>query len=212
MGSWTTWLVALAAFGAGVFWWWLFEYVLHRWAFHEMRGKGIGSREHLEHHVKASWSYDHLLGLVWFGILLTGFGWGVLAAWLVNPAVGWGFGLGWAIAYYFYEWEHRAAHLRPPATSWHRWLRKHHFHHHFGHPMRNHGVSIPLWDIVFGTLDRPERVKVPRRLAMPWLLDEHGEVLPEFAADYELVGSAHTDLRQEQIDRARAFANLTPTS
>ena len=78
--------------------------------------------------------------------------------------------------------------------------------------MRNHGVSIPLWDIVFGTLDRPERVRVPRRLAMPWLVDEQGEVRPEFADDYELVGSADADARQEQIDRARAFANMTPTS
>jgi hypothetical protein len=47
---------------------------------------------------------------------------------------------------------------------------------------------------------------------MPWLLDEHGEVKPEFADDYELVGSAAaTDERQSAIDKARAYANLVPT-
>ena len=200
------------AFLAGVFWWWLFEYVLHRWAFHEMKGKGIGSREHLEHHVKASWSFDYLLGLVWFGILLTGAVWGLLAAWVTSPAVGWGFGVGWALAYYFYEWEHRAAHLRPPSNQWHRWLRKHHFHHHFGHPLSNQGVTISLWDHVFRTDEDPGKVQVPRRLAMVWLLDEDGEVKPEYADDYELVGSAAaTDERQAAIDKARAYANLIPT-
>ncbi|HKY16189.1 MAG TPA: sterol desaturase family protein [Microthrixaceae bacterium] len=201
-----------AGFVAGAFWWFLFEYVLHRWAFHAMRGVGIGSREHLEHHVKASWSFDWLLGLVWFGIALTGVAWGVAAGLLTQAAIGWGVGLGWALAYYFYEWHHRAAHLRGPRNGWEAWLRKHHFQHHFGHPMMNQGVTIPLWDIVFRTRSRPERVRVPRRLAMPWLIDEHGGVRPEYAADYEVVGTERAGERQEQIDRARAFANLTPVS
>ena len=203
-------MAGVGAFAAGAFWWWLWEYLLHRFAFHEMKGKGIGSREHLNHHVKASWQYDHLLGLVWFGILLTGAGWGLLFGWATTPAAGVGFGLGWALAYYFYEFEHRAAHLKAPRNRWHAWLRKHHFHHHFGHPMENHGVTMPLWDVVFGTLSRPDTVKVPRRLAMPWLLDEDGELRPEFATDYELVGSPDHGERQEMIDKARAYANLTP--
>jgi hypothetical protein len=72
-------------------------------------------------------------------------------------------------------------------------------------------VTISLWDHVFRTDEDPDVVRVPRRLAMPWLLDEHGEVRPEFAADYELVGSPELDERQAAIDRARAFANLVPT-
>ena len=38
----------LVLVGAGL--WTVGEYVLHRFAFHERRGKNYGSREHLRHH------------------------------------------------------------------------------------------------------------------------------------------------------------------
>jgi sterol desaturase/sphingolipid hydroxylase (fatty acid hydroxylase superfamily) len=206
-----TLLGTVAAAAAGVFVWFFFEYVLHRFAFHELRGWGIGSREHLNHHVRASWVFDRMILLAWLGVLLAGFGWGRAADVLFDRWIGIGFGAGWVYGYFFYEWHHRAAHLRGPRNRWEAWLRKHHFHHHFGHPLSNQGVSISLWDHVFGTDEDPDRVRVPRRLAMPWLLDERGEVRPEYAADYELVGSPDLDERQASIDRARAFANLVPT-
>jgi hypothetical protein len=202
--------VVLAA-AAGAFLWFFFEYVLHRFAFHEMKGKGIGSREHLNHHVRASWVFDPVILFAWFGVVLAGVGWGDAARRLFDVPVGIAFGSGWVVGYFFYEWHHRQAHLRAPRNQWETWLRKHHFHHHFGHPLSNQGVTISLWDHVFGTDEDPEKVRVPRRLAMPWLLDEHGEVKPEFADDYELVGSPDLDERQAAIDRARAFANLVPT-
>lgn len=203
-------VMGVGAFAGGVFTWWFFEYVLHRFAFHEQKGRNLGSREHLEHHVKASWSFDPVITLAWLGVVLAGLGWARLVGWLTSPALGWPLGAGWVVGYFFYEWHHRAAHVRGPRNRWEAWLRRHHFHHHFGHPLTNQGVTVPLWDHVFGTYQRPDRVRVPRRLAMPWLLDEHGEVRPEYAGDYELVGTASTDERQEQLDRARAFANLTP--
>jgi hypothetical protein len=199
------------SFAGGVFLWWFFEYVLHRFAFHQMKGVGIGSREHLEHHVTAGWNFDWLIALVWLGVAIAGFGWGALALRLWgSAAVAWGVGVGWALGYYFYEYEHWRAHKRAPRNAWERWLRKHHFHHHFGHPLHNQGVTVPIWDVVFRTMDRPDVVRVPRRLAMPWLVDEQGEVRPEYAADYVLVGSPDDAERQVQLDRARAFANLEP--
>jgi hypothetical protein len=45
---------------------------------------------------------------------------------------------------------------------------------------------------------------------MPWLVDESGEIRPEYAADYVLVGDPDPDGQKARIDRARAFANLTP--
>jgi hypothetical protein len=77
--------------------------------------------------------------------------------------------------------------------------------------MSNHGVSMPLWDHVFGTHRAPGRIRVPRRLALPWMLDADGELRPEFAEDYELVGRDVLDDRQAAIDRARAFASQAPT-
>ena len=76
--------------------------------------------------------------------------------------------------------------------------------------MRNHGVTTAFWDRVFGTLDEPELVTVPRRMAMPWLVDADGALRPEYAADYVLVGAATLDDRLASLDRARAFASQAP--
>ncbi len=202
---------ALVAFLAGWFLWTLGEYVLHRFAMHELHGKGIMSREHLEHHVHSSWNFGSTLLLAWLGVVLVGFGLWTPIGWLVGgPVVGLALGAGWIVGYFTYEYQHAVAHRRPPTGRYSTWLRRHHFHHHFGHPMANHGVSVPWWDKVFGTYEAPGQVRVPRRLALPWLVDEDGEVRPEFAADYVLVGSATTDERQAGIDRARAFASVAP--
>ena len=208
--SWA-WLVPFAIAGAGL--WTLGEYVLHRFTMHELKGKGILSREHLMHHVRATWGFDPLLALAWLGVILVGFlVWGQLAWVLVGPAAGLGLALGWCVGYGYYEYVHAMAHLKAPATEYQRWLRKHHFHHHFGHPMHNQGVTLAFWDRVFGTLDVPDRVKVPRRLAPVWMLDDDGELHPELAADYELVGAATTDERLAKLDHARAFASVAPVT
>lgn len=45
---------------------------------------------------------------------------------------------------------------------------------------------------------------------MTWLVDGEGQVKPEYARRYRLVGPADADARLAAIDRARAFANLAP--
>ncbi len=203
---------ALAAAGlllTGMAMWSLGEYLMHRFAMHEARGKGLASREHLRHHaerdsVLESWYY------AWTGIVLVGIALAVTTARLVGP-VGVCLGLGWVAAYGVYDWLHWRAHRRPIANTYERWIRRHHFHHHFGHPMTNHGVTSPVWDIVFRTyvpIDGP--IRVPRRMAMRWLVDDAGEVRPEYAADYLLAGRLPMTEAQAQRDHARAFANLAP--
>ena len=100
----------------------------------------------------------------------------------MGPAAGWGLGVGYVVAYFTYEAIHGIAHCFAPRTRYGRWYRKHHFHHHFAEPLRNQGVTTPVWDKVFGTFSEPGQVQVPRRMAMRWLLDEDGEVKPEFQA------------------------------
>lgn len=204
-------LLLALAFGAGWALWTLAEYGLHRFAMHHLHGKGIMSREHLEHHVTSGWRFDHNHLLSWTGMLLVGAVLWAPLGWLVaGPAAGVGLAVGWAFGYFFYEYQHAVSHLRAPRTSYQRLVRRHHFHHHFGAPMANHGVSIPFWDHVFGTYQRPDRVRVPRRLALPWLVDAEGEVKPEFADDYVLVGAAEPTERLLKLDRARAFASIAP--
>lgn len=195
--------------------WGFAEYVLHRFAMHHLKGRGLMSREHLEHHVGASWSFATTHLMSWAGMLLVGFaGWFPLGWAVVSPAFGACTAVGWTLGYGVYEFQHAASHLWAPRGSYGRWLRRHHFHHHFGHPMANHGVTSPLWDHVFGTWQRPERVRVPRRLAPRWLVDETGAIVARFRNDYELVGSEAGSTsgsdRAAALDRARAFASVAP--
>lgn len=201
----------VALTGAGVVLWSLAEYGLHRFAMHALRGRGLASREHLRHHaerdsVLESWYF------AWTGVLLVGAALGAAASAVVGP-VGASLGVGWVAAYGFYDWIHWRAHRRPIAHRYERWVRRHHFHHHFGHPMANQGVTSPVWDVVFGTYERVDGpIRVPRRLAMVWLVGDDGEVRPEHAADYVLVGSRPATDAQATEDHARAFANLAPAT
>jgi sterol desaturase/sphingolipid hydroxylase (fatty acid hydroxylase superfamily) len=204
-------LPLLLAAAAGAMLWSLAEYLLHRFAMHELDGRGIMSREHLEHHVRATWTFEPVSLLSWLGVIVVGtLVWTPVGWFVAGPAAGLGLGVGWVLGYAFYEYAHAMSHLRGPTGRYSRWLRRHHFHHHFGHPRSNHGVTTPVWDMVFGTLEVPERVRVPRRLVLPWLVDEHGELRAGLADDYELVGSADSSERLAAIDRARAFASAAP--
>lgn len=190
-----------ALVAAGWLAWTLGEYLLHRFAMHELRGRGMASREHLDHHagIVAPLRTD---ALSWLGVLVVAAVWSVL----LHPA----FGAGWVLGYGFYDVHHRRSHRRAPRTRYQRWLRRHHLHHHFGHPMVNHGVTWSVWDHVFGTYERPGRIRVPRRMALAsvaWLLDADGELRPEFAADYEVVGRRRTI---DDTDRTDAYANRPP--
>ena len=206
----------LAGFPVGVVLWSFMEYALHRWAFHEARGSNYGSREHLRHHgsedtVLESWY------LSWAGVLAVSL--------LLIPGVGrvvgvdqlgWGVGAGYLVAYGFYDWVHWRAHRKPiPHSVFGRYesmVRRHHFIHHFHAPLRNHGVTTPLWDHVFGTYVDVEIVEIPRRLAMRWLVDDDGAVRPEYADTYAIRGSLELDETQRRLDRERAFANQVPVA
>jgi sterol desaturase/sphingolipid hydroxylase (fatty acid hydroxylase superfamily) len=196
---------------AGAVLWSFMEYVLHRFAFHEARGKNYGSREHLRHHgsddsVLESWY------LSWTGVLLVSLGLIPFLFRLVDlDDLGWGVGIGYLVAYGFYDLVHWRAHRRPYANRYEHMIRKHHFIHHFHAPLKNHGVTTPFWDHVFGTYVDADKVQIPRRMALRWLIDADGEVRPEYRDTYELRGSRRLDDAQRETDRELAFANQAPT-
>jgi sterol desaturase/sphingolipid hydroxylase (fatty acid hydroxylase superfamily) len=171
---------------AGALLWTLAEYLLHRFVFHEMPGEALGAREHRMHHADPSWfapwTQKAAAALAVTALILP-------LAWLAaGPAVAVALTAGFTGMYLAYEVLHRRVHTHPPRGPYGRWRRRHHFAHHFTDPRRAHGVTSPLWDHVFGTTLPAARVRVPRRLAMAWLVDAEGRVRPELADDYELVG------------------------
>lgn len=201
-------LVALVACLAGAFAWTGLEYALHRVVFHELSGGSLGAREHRQHHAQPdyfapAWQ-KALAALAVTALLLPAVS---LAA---GPAVGTSFTAGFIAMYLAYEVLHRRCHTHPPRGPYGRWRRRNHFAHHFVDPRRAHGVTTPIWDHVFGTRLSVERVRVPRRLAMRWLVDETGAVRAPYGRDYELVGRARGDAETLRADREAAWANRRP--
>jgi sterol desaturase/sphingolipid hydroxylase (fatty acid hydroxylase superfamily) len=183
-------------FPTGMFLWTLAEYLMHRFAMHELRGRGLASREHLRHHADRD-SILEKWPVAWSGIVAVG----VCG---LRPLGGWVLTCGWITGYAVYDLLHWRAHRRAPRNAYGRWLRMSHFHHHFHAPMRNFGVTSPLWDKVFGTYEAPSVVRVPRRMAMVWL--------DESNPDYQIVGRRSADDSLRAQDTERAFANLAPVA
>ncbi|MFW5877089.1 MAG: sterol desaturase family protein [Myxococcota bacterium] len=177
------------SFGAGLFTWTLMEYGVHEVLGHRPKGKTHASREHLAHHKDTSYFTPYAKKFLAATPIVGTLGAGAAA--LVGPGRGIAYAAGVATGWAWYEVGHRRIHQRPPTTAYGRWMRRHHLHHHFGHPRANHGVVTSLWDHVFGTYQRPEQIRVPRRNVgeLPWITggDPEGEVLPEHADGYRVV-------------------------
>jgi sterol desaturase/sphingolipid hydroxylase (fatty acid hydroxylase superfamily) len=179
------WLATPLAALAGAASWSFAEYAMHNWNGHHLKGRTDFSREHLAHHAQPgyfapAWKKARAALLVTSAVA-------PLTMWLMGAAVGVVYTLCFVGAYLFYEQLHLRAHTHPPRSRYGRWVRKHHFAHHFNNPKHNHGVSSLVWDKVFGTFREIDVVRVPERMAMVWLCDETGEVHEAFAADYQLM-------------------------
>lgn len=193
---------------AGAASWSAAEYGLHRFLMHEMRGRGLASREHLRHHADVTYfspMSKKLLSAAATTAVVQPVG--TLTA---GRRLATSYTSGLIAMYFAYEVLHRRTHTHPPRGRYGRWMRRSHFYHHFGGPMRNFGVTSPVWDRLLGTYDDPGLVTVPRRMAPAWMLDADGEVHPEYAADYQARGRRHHDAAQDRRDHDDAFANLPP--
>lgn len=190
---------------AGVASWSVAEYGLHRFAMHELRGKGLASREHLAHHADVTYfapASKKAISAAATGSVALPVAWALAGR---RRAIAYTAGL--LVMYYAYEVAHRRTHTHAPRTRYGRWMRRNHLQHHFGSPMRDFGVTTGLWDRLLGTADDPAVVTVPRRMAPVWMVDERGDVLPEHADDYVVKGPPRADAER---DRAAAFANVAP--
>jgi sterol desaturase/sphingolipid hydroxylase (fatty acid hydroxylase superfamily) len=173
----------ILAFVLGAIAWTLAEYALHRGLGHRRGAKNAFSVEHLRHHATVTYfapaTKKVIAALLVLGAIAPPLG-------VAFEAEGIAGALGFVTMYATYEVIHRRLHTHAGTTRYGRWARRHHFHHHFSRPRMNHGVTTPIWDWVFGTLEVPERVQVPPKNALPWMLDDRGRLLEELHADYRL--------------------------
>lgn len=196
-------LAALAALLVGALAWTFAEYALHNWRGHRGKGKNLFSREHLRHHAETHYFSPMRIKLA---VTVPVLALAVPVALIVAGYVlGGSFALGFTASAIGYEVLHKRLHTYPPRNAYGRWARRHHFAHHFRCPNHNHGVTSPLWDIVFRTWQPVEGpLRVPRKHAMPWLLDPAtGEVRSELAGDYVLAGRRRDEEAAAASDRQR---------
>lgn len=167
---------------AGALSWSLAEYVLHRWVGHSPTSKLAFAREHREHHRQrqyfAPWSAKLQLAAVVLGVM------GVVILPLFGPTA-FVYLVSFVGTWLLYEAVHRDLHVRAPLTPIGRFLRRHHMRHHHVDPHTNHGVTSPVWDVLFRTRRPAERVRIHAAKAPYWLAD--GPADAPWRADYELV-------------------------
>jgi sterol desaturase/sphingolipid hydroxylase (fatty acid hydroxylase superfamily) len=180
-------LLSCALIGGAVSWSFA-EYALHNWLGHLGRGRNDFSREHLAHHSQPTYFTSLTKKVTTGAMVLSILAVGAVA--LFGPIYGLVAVASFGASYTMYEVLHRRIHTHPPTGPYSRFVRKHHYAHHFCDPSQNHGVTSPMWDIVFGTYTPAGRIPVVARHAMDWLCDEAGVVHPELAADYEIVRRA----------------------
>jgi len=178
----------LLAFALGISTWSIVEYALHRFLGHDRRSMpNFFSVEHTRHHTEGNYfAPTWKKGLV--AIAISGLSFALLRL-LVEETLAVGYTMGFVGMYVTYEVLHRRAHTHAGIGAYGRFVRRHHFHHHFANPRANHGVTSPVWDLVFGTYEPVTEIRVPAKLAMRWLVDEStGKVWERFAAQYRIVG------------------------
>jgi sterol desaturase/sphingolipid hydroxylase (fatty acid hydroxylase superfamily) len=145
-------------FVTGIASWTLFEYFMHRFAFHYEPTTALGQRLlYMFHGIHHHYPHDDerlvmppitsvLLAVPVFGLFYLL--WGQLV---------FGFFAGFLVGYMTYDVMHYAIHAikQPPKLLRPIW--RHHLQHHYKNPDLAYGVSNRFWDRVFGTLPKEQR-------------------------------------------------------
>jgi sterol desaturase/sphingolipid hydroxylase (fatty acid hydroxylase superfamily) len=159
-------LTVAAVMFAGLLYWTLLEYILHRWMLHwepQEKWKRVVRKcfpSHRSHHddpLKERMNVMLQLKItVYLTLAYTAFMWAVglpLAYALALNA-------GVLFGYQAYEYVHVACHHLPMRNAWAATLKRHHAIHHYRDETVNFGVTTTFWDHVFRTMWRGP-VKVP---------------------------------------------------
>lgn len=160
---------AVLGLGAGLTAWSFAEYWLHRGPMHRPRARDPLGAQHRAHHVDPAATDPvarsaGVLGMAALGAVITR----PLSA--TSRGFADGAAVGWALGYAAYDRLHWNVHHRAPRRADDARRRRHLDHH--VHPGRNFGVTTSVWDRVFGTFVEVDEVRIPRRLAPGWLVED----------------------------------------
>ena len=148
-----TFLYTAGIFVAGMLFWTLTEYILHRFAFHydpkTDRGRRINYVLHGNHHEYPR-DRERLFmpaapSLIMASLFFAFF-------YLVLGKMAFPFFPGFMFGYLIYGSMHYAIHAWNPPFKWMKPLWRNHHLHHYKHGDLGFGVSSTMWDHVFGTM------------------------------------------------------------
>ncbi len=157
--------LSIAAVGGlgflGLFVWTFTEYILHRFVFH-FKGEGAFSATvyrfiHGVHHEDPEDATRLVMPPI--GGAVIAFVMYSLFKLLLGPLWVDPFFAFFIVGYLIYDYTHFAVHHFRPRTALGRFIKHNHMHHHFVCPEARWGVSSPLWDYVFGTLEERKPVE-----------------------------------------------------
>lgn len=148
----------IISFLAGVFTWTLFEYLVHRYAFHfEAKSKRATKFIYLIHGNHHEYPRDKqrlfmppVPSVVIAAVLLV-IQYSIAAAAGLKPFV-FAFFPGFLTGYLLYGSMHYAIHAWHPPFSWMKPLWRNHHMHHYKEQEKGFGVSSTIWDHIFGTM------------------------------------------------------------
>lgn len=140
-------------FLAGMFFWTLFEYIMHRFVFHLVaesdRARKIVYVLHGNHHHfprdKERLFMPPVPSLIISSIIFA------LLYWTMGKSV-FMFFPGFILGYLIYGTMHYAIHAWNPPFKWMKPLWRNHHLHHYKNEHQGFGVSTTMWDHVFGTM------------------------------------------------------------
>lgn len=149
--GWHGWSWCFAA--AGVFVFFVVEYVIHRFVLHGLLSKLMPKAyEGHEYHHAHPTEMRYLLTPNAYNVPNHFLVWIVLMLLTQSVHRGSAVMVGFTFLQLYYEWTHFVSH-RPivPLTRWGKWMKKYHLLHHFKYADGNYGVTNPLFDKLMGT-------------------------------------------------------------
>ena len=163
LASWRSFVVGvplstfIVLFVSGIAFWTLFEYFFHRFVFHfTPEGEFQERMSFLFHGVHHQYPNDkkRLVMPITLSLLIA-----VVLFVLYRALFGdwvWGFWSGFGLGYLAYDMTHYSIHhFRHSKNRWLKRVWKSHIDHHYCDSSKGYGVSSPIWDWVFGTLQTP---------------------------------------------------------
>jgi sterol desaturase/sphingolipid hydroxylase (fatty acid hydroxylase superfamily) len=152
LGTSLVWWEILLGIGASMAFWTVFEYSMHRYAFHwEPQAPFWKKMTYTAHHGHHEYPNDNRLMLVSPFISLAAFViiWGLVylvAGHYAHPFMG-----GVATCYMFYDWLHYASHNYNFDNRIFQILKAHHMRHHYEDNEKNYGFTTVTWDYILRT-------------------------------------------------------------